>query len=77
MERRSYQAKHLLNAGKIEETRGKISSSFEASDHFCRISSILQSTRIISYLKILIKRMCLILKTISREKAKLSLIEIQ
>ena len=51
--------------------------SFEVSDHFCQINLILQSTRITSSLRTMIKRMCLILKTISREKEKLSLIEIQ
>ena len=50
--------------------------SFEVSDRFYQTNSILQRIRIISYLKIMIKRMSWILKNTSREKAKLSLIEI-
>lgn len=44
--------------------------SFEVSDRFCQTNSILKSTRITSYLKILIRKMPLILRNISREKEK-------
>lgn len=70
--------KELMSQDEITVMDGSnVFFSFEVSDRSYQTNSISQSIRITSSWRTMIRRIYLILKTISKEKVKLNLIEIE